>query len=217
MNIKKELIKTIQNLMGVYFGKVYSANELHISDKSVGGKVEAIQADGSLTPVEDGEYVMDNGFAFVVKDGMIESIITEDANEPASAETPSEDKAEVKAADAPVSGDTTDVPVESPAEEAAPEDVSNDVLELEARVTALEEKLTECLSMMESMNMQKAESLAAIEAFNKEVTQLNSNIQTLAKVPVEFSKTNKANVVEESKEEKMMDIARLLGGLNTKK
>ncbi len=203
MNIKSELIKTFKNLMGVYFGKVYSSSELNISDKSVGGKVELIQADGTLAPAPDGDYVMDNGFSFTVKDGLISSIVGE---QPVQAEeTPVE-------AAAPTSGDTV-TPTEDPAEEADPADPAKDIKELEDRVTVLEQQMAECMAMCQDMSKQKMESEKSIEAFTKEVKQLNDNIQILAKVPVEFSKTNKSVVVEETKEDQLFSIAKMIGGL----
>jgi hypothetical protein len=191
MNIKKEMVKTFKNLLGVYFGKVYTADEIKISDKVVGGKVEQVQADGSLTPIPDGDYVMEDGFSFTTKDGVITSIVGEDA--------PVEDTTDVKA------GDT-------PTEEAAP--ANSDTTDLEQRLTALEDQVKQIL---DSMNMEKQSSAQAIEAFTKEVKSLNDNIQELAKVPVEFSKINKNKVVEESREEKLFNVAKLIGGLNSKK
>jgi outer membrane murein-binding lipoprotein Lpp len=208
MNIKKELVNTLKNLVGLYFGKVYSDSELKISNKDVGGKVEFILPDGELAPATDGEYTMDNGFSFTVKDGVIDSIMGEAPAEQAMETT------EVEAAvEAPIAPE-----VEDPAEEAAPaEDVAQEdpaMVELSSRVDGLEAKLNELLSKMEGMAKQGEASLAAIETFNAEVRQLNSNIQTLAKVPVEFTKTNKTQVVEESKEEKLSDIARIIGNVS---
>lgn len=200
MNIKKEMIKTFKNLLGVYFGKVYTSGELKISDKVVGGKVEMIQADGSLAPAEDGDYVMDNGFSFTVKDGMIESIVGEEA--PAEVAPVEEAVADAPAVDAPVE--------ETPAEENT-EDTT--VADLTARVDAMEKQVADLVAKIDGMNAQKLESDKTIEAFTAEVKSLNDNIQLLAKVPVQFSKTNKSNVVEETKEEQLFSIAKMIGSL----
>lgn len=194
MNIKKELVKALKGLVGVYFGKVYSNDELKISERVIGGKVEAVNPDGSLAPVEDGDYAMEDGFAFTVKGGMIESI---EGQEPV-------EQSEVTD-DTPTSG-TTEV---EQAEVVEPVEAEPEVDNTDERLTALEEAVAEIKSMLESMNSEKMESAKAIEQFNSTVQELNNNIQTLAKVPVEFSKTNKTPVVEESKQHSMECLASL--------
>ena len=200
MNIKKELISTFKNLLGVYFGKVYSDSELKISDKSVGGKVEQINSDGSLTPVEDGDFVMQDGFSFTVKGGVIESIVGQE-----------------KVVEQAVEDDTKPE-VETPAEEATetPEQEAEDETKVDERLTAVEQAVAEIKAMLDSMKMEKMESAKAIETFTATVKELNTNIQTLAKVPVEFSKTNKTASVEESKEEKLFAVARMFGSIGKK-
>lgn len=210
MDIKKEFIKSFKTLLGLYFEKVYTDSEVKISDKSIGSKVEMIGADGSLSDAPDGDYVMDNGFSFTVKNGMIESIVGE---EPVEAK---EDKPE----DTPTSGSTEEVKAEEvvveeePVEEEPTEEAPD---EMDMRVKALEDKVAELVDMIAGMAEQKMEADKTIEAFTAEVKSLNNNIQTLAKVPVEFSKTNTKKVVEESKEEQLLNVARMLGGLTNKK
>lgn len=209
MDIKKEFIKSFKTLLGLYFEKVYTDSEVKISDKSIGSKVEMIGADGSLSDAPDGDYVMDNGFSFTVKGGMIESIVGEEA--PVEAATDSTDA---------TSGDTATTEVETPAEDAAPEEEPTEEEapdEMDMRVKALEDKVAELVDMIAGMAEQKMEADKTIEAFTAEVKSLNNNIQTLAKVPVEFSKTNTKKVVEESKEEQLLNVARMLGGLTNKK
>ncbi len=213
MNIKKEIVRTLQSLVGIYFGKTYSKDELNISDKSVGGKVEIVTADGTLAPAEDGDYAMEDGFAFTVKDGMIESIVGQDA--PAEEEAPAEeDKPVEEAAEIPAEAPVEEAPaeeVEAPAEEVA-EDTA--VADLQTAVADLTAKVDACMKALESMNMEKQNNTEAIEKFTKEVAELNNNIQTLAKVPVNFSKTNTSKFVEESKEEKLLSIAQMIGSIN---
>ena len=224
MNIKKELIKTLKNLMGVYFGKVWTPNELNISDKEVGGKVEQIGADGTLTPVEDGEYTMEDGFTFTVKDGQIETIQDQTPEDETYDETLSkcstgktsndvEDNQEVPPAFAEETPaeDATETPkdetTETPAEQA---DEQAD-MDRDARITALEEKvevLTKMLSTASDANMASAKE---IEKFSSIVSELNNNIVTLSKVPVEFSKTNKSVAVVKDKEDKILSMAKILG------
>lgn len=56
--------------------KVLSDNEVKISEKAVGGKVELVDAEGNLVAIEDGTYEVD-GFRFVVTDGTITEIFEE--------------------------------------------------------------------------------------------------------------------------------------------
>ena len=192
-NVKSEIMNTLKKILGFYEEKkvedfkVYSDSEIKISDKAVGGKVELVDADGNLSDAPDGDYEMDNGFKFTVKGGVIASIEGE--------EKPKED--------APVEADATDTPVEdAPAEDSK-------YAELEARVTALEQAVADMNS-----SVQAAATKEDLGAFTKEVETLNSNIQLLAKVPVEFSQTTKNNTVKESKEDKLLALAKMIGSKN---
>lgn len=209
MSIKKQLIQTLQNLVGVYFGKVYSDSELKVSAKEVGGKVEKVAADGSLEPAEDGDYVMTDGFSFTVKDGQIVSIVGQEeqpVEEVAAEETPAEDLSEVQ----------VEVPAEESSDETPAEDLPESNPEMDAmkqQVAKMEERLSAIEEMLNQMMMQKESDNQAIEQFNKTVAELNDNIKTLAKVPVEFSKTNKTPKAEEVKQDKMIELANIFSGL----
>jgi predicted peroxiredoxin len=199
MNLKKELVKVYNNILTAYFAKVYSAAEIKISDKSVGGKVEMINADGTLAPIPDGDYIMDDGFSFSVKDGLITAIIGQE-------EQPVEAGEDYKE-----SGDTkmeeVTVEVEPVGEE---ETEPSDMEEMKKQIAELYKMFEELYSMLDGIKLQNAENLKAIGQFNSEVKTLNDNIQTLAKVPVEFSKVNKSVQTEETKEERLMEVAKLL-------
>jgi hypothetical protein len=213
MSLKKELIKTFQNLLGVYFGKVYSDSELKVSSMEVGSKVESINADGTLSDVEDGDYVMENGTAFTTKDSMIVSIEGQEPVAPVEAEvevTVEDESIEPIVEDEVPASGTTEVEVIEPVEEEDMED------EMEARVKTLEDTIASLVEKVAAMEAKEAETLSAITKFNSEVETLNSNIKTLAKVPVQFTKTNNKNIVNDNKEEKMLDLARILGGVTKK-
>lgn len=207
MNIKKELIALAKNIF-TSFQKVYSENELKISSKEVGGKVEFILPDGELAPVEDGEYEMVDGFAFTVKDGMIESI-------------KGQEQPEVQTTDEMVSVETSTEMVEveiepseeTPIEEPVKEEDSR-LIELESKVMELEIKLGELMDMMKGQSESQASEMVkqteAIQNFNKVVKELNEKITVLAKVPVEFSKTNTTQSAVESKAEKLGVLAGLM-------
>lgn len=51
-----------------------SSNDFKIETREVGAKVEIIDANGTLVAAPDGSYEFEDGFKFVVKDGLIESI-----------------------------------------------------------------------------------------------------------------------------------------------
>lgn len=219
MDIKKEIINTLQNLLGVYLGKIYSDTELKISSKEVGGKVEKINADGTLSPVEDGEYVMAD-IAFNVKDGVIESIVGEDIPTEVVAE-------EVPTEDIPTTGSTVsdtvevvaeDVPVEDvPAEDIQVEDEEDTrVAELETKVSAMEKMLEEIMTALQLAKEEKLEPTKVVEVFSTEMKQLNKAIETIIKTPVEFSKIDKSFNAENEKQDRMLALTSMISGFNKK-
>lgn len=198
MNLKKQMFETFQKLKTFFDSneefadKVYTADEIKISDKVVGGKVEMVQPDGSLAPAADGDYKMEDGFSFTVKDGAIASIEGEQPIEQTE-ETP------VEAAE--------DVPTE----EQPTEDTT--VADLTARIDALEKQFADVVAMMQGVQASKEEEMKQVEQFNSIVTELNDNIKTLAKIPVKFSETNKTPSYQESRQEKLADVAKIIAGL----
>lgn len=96
--IKQTIIDTLSKLLGKNeevkeevkeeikeekMEKVYSDAELNISAKEVGGKVELVNADGTLAPAPDGEYKMQDGFSFTCQGGQIAAIAEDKKQEPA--------------------------------------------------------------------------------------------------------------------------------------
>lgn len=69
--IKKELSKFLKGLK--FESEALQAEQVKISDRVVGAKVELIDGEGNLTPIPDGEYKVDE-FEFTVKDGVISEI-----------------------------------------------------------------------------------------------------------------------------------------------
>lgn len=204
MNLRKELVALAQNILGA-FKKTYSESDMKISEKVIGGKVEFILPDGELAPVEDGEYDF-NGFVFTCKDGQITAIQGQDA----------------PAEEVPVEAAAPAEEVETPAEDATPtEEVPEEpkedprIPEMEAKITELESKLTEVLDMLKGQSMAQATEMEAqtkaIEVFSATVKELNEKISILAKVPVQFSKTNNSVSAEESKAEKLSVLAGIIG------
>lgn len=196
MNLIKELLKSARLLMGEYVeNKVWSPSELNISQMEVGGKVELIDADGQLSPAPDGNYELEDGSKFTVKDSVIESIEGQ--------EVPAEEDVPVENAEQP----KEEVPAEAPKSEPNPE-----LEELKSKVSELEGQLSELLKVVEELKS-TSEVVATKEdvaEYSKNVKDLNQTIQQLAKVPVQFSQTTTNNVVKDNKE-KLLDFAMVLG------
>ena len=112
--------------------------------------------------------------------------------------------------------------VETPAEDATPtEEVPEEpkedprIPEMEAKITELESKLSEVFDILKGQSMAQATEMEAqtqaIEAFSATVKELNEKISILAKVPVQFSKTNNTQSAEESKADKLSVLAGIIG------
>lgn len=187
MNLKVELLKTYRNILKVFMDKVYTTDEIKISDRSIGATVEMVQPDGTLAPIADGEYVMEDGFTFTTKDGVIESIAGE-----APAEAPSE---EVKAEDVPTDAPTEEAPADGPS--------------MEDRVATLESKVDSILEILKAMAENQMKSQEAFEAIESNVTSITTEFNALKKTPVESTKLKKSNEV--TKEEKLFGVAQMIG------
>lgn len=202
MNIKSELVKTFKNLLSTYFEKVWSTDELKISSLTVGGKVEIIGSDDTLTVAPDGDYVMNDGTAFSVKDGLIVSIV---GQEVAQSSDEKKDEEETK--------DETEEKMEEHQTEVTEEpkdEMAMKVEELTNRLNSMEEKLAEVYGMLEAMKEMEMKSQDAILGFNKVVEDLNNNIKTLAEIPAQFSNVDKTAQYAEDKQTKMLDLATIL-------
>ncbi len=223
MNIKQQIITGLNNLLSV-FAKTYSDSQVKVSQKEVGGKVEMIEADGTLSPAPDGDYPMEDGSTLVVVGGVITEIKSEEKPAEIETETKSEDKEEemveeVIEEEAPVEEVIEEeAPVEEVIEEEAPVEESK-VAELESKVSELEAKVDEMAKAMELMISEmmskevekvKEETSMAIQEFNKQMLEINQNIKTLAKVPVQFSKTDNRPSVQDDKQEKMIALVNIL-------
>lgn len=207
MNIKEEFLKAYKNFVGATGGeKIYSPSELKISENSVGGTVEIINPDKTLSPAPDGTYKLADGAIYTVKDSKIESIEGED--EP-------QDDAVQAAADAPAEGSPAEEETETPAEEKA-EDAEEDTIiaNLQQTVSDLTDKvdgLVAAVAELSASNMK--EQKEALAAFNSELNQVKEHVKFMAKIPLEASKTSKSNVVKDEREKQMFELGKLF---NTK-
>ena len=198
MNIKQELVKSLKNLVSAYFGTVYTDSQIKVSDKVVGGIVEMIAPDGTLTPAPDGDYAMEDGFSFTVKDGVIVSIMGEEAVvEDMTAPTPT-----------PVVTETpTNMEDVAPVE---PTPMEKQVAYMEEKLRSLEEKIAAIEEAIKGMTSASMESEKTISTFNKIVDELNTNIKTLANIPVQFSKVDSSVKNNEEKQEKLNNLVNIL-------
>ena len=204
MNEKlKRFFKKLNVLFDSADGKVWSESEIKISQQEVGGKVELINADGTLSPAADGEYEMEDGFKFTVKDGQITAIDGQEA--PAESET--------KEKDAPVEA-AEETKTDAPAEETPADDKPNEVADLKAFVETLAGTVADLAAQVESLkgSTEVAATKQDVAEFNKEVTELHETIKKLAKVPVEFSKTNMNNRVRDDYDEKVKNLQSMFKG-----
>ncbi|MFL5810202.1 MAG: hypothetical protein ACJ749_11820 [Flavisolibacter sp.] len=177
---------------------VVDPSKLQISEKAVGGKVEQINEDGSLSPVADGDYQDADGTPFSVKDGLITEWNGE--KEAPKEEAPAEEMAD------------------EPAKEEAP--ASNEVADLKAMVDeqakAIEELKGQVAELINAIEGNKAAEAEMAAQFNKQVSDLTETIKVILKTPAEFSKTNNSNVVKDAKEEKMNDYAKAWASIKNK-
>ena len=201
MNIKQELVKSLKNLVSAYFGTVYTDSQIKVSDKVVGGVVEMIGADGTLTPAPDGDYAMESGFSFTVKDGVIVAILGE--------EPVVED---MTAPTEPImTGETpTDMADVAPAAPVEPTPMEKQVAYMEEKLRSLEEKIAAIEEAIKGMTSASMESEKTISTFNKIVDELNTNIKTLANIPVQFSKVDSSVKNSEEKQEKLNNLVNIL-------
>ncbi len=200
MNWKKvlpafeSLFATVKKQADEQMSQIYKDSEIKLSDKAVGAKVELVNSDSSLSTAPDGDYEMEDGTKFTVKDGLI----TEYNGDKGEAKVTAEET-KVEAADAPVS------------------DAPNEVADLKAQVEALKaetESIKATIEEVKAMCGKYAEAKDQSVEFSKQLETINETLKGLIKTPAEFSKTTTNNVVKDSKEEKMNDLARVFAGLN---
>ena len=199
MSIYTKMKETMAKLFEAF--NSYTESQLQISAKEIGSKVEVKNADGTLSPIEDGTHTVGD-FTFTTKDGVITSIEGQ--------EQPQEEPAteEVKAEDVP-----TEEPVE---DETAPADAEEDVkeedsviAEMQSKIDALQTKVDEIYSMIEGMKSTSEEQTKLAEAFNSTVGEINETILKLAKIPVQPSKSVPVKQAQDSEKNKI-DLIKFL-------
>jgi len=189
--LKKELLKALTNLKSEKFEGVYTSDQLNISDRVVGGKVELINTDGSLSVAPDGDYELEDGFKFTVKDGVIASIEGEEKPEELAEENPTEDK---------------------PADEPAPDENKAAIEELQKETAAIKAEVESIKQILSELtgSVNDSATKEEMQKFSKEVKTLTETINKVAKLPVEFSKTTKSTQTKTDNHDKLMDVIKLI-------
>ena len=184
--LKLELVKAIQFLKEenkeTFEATALTADQVKISDRVVGGKVELIGADGSLSDAPDGDYDVD-GFKFTVKDGVIAAIAEEDTEDTSTEDTPADE----------------DTPDDTTAEDTP--DVQAQIDAIQAEVDGIKQILEQIISQL-----QDAASQQEMSKFSEEVKKLSDTIISLSKIPVQASKTTKKLSVKDSNDAALMSF-----------
>ncbi len=167
-----------------------SDSMVEYSSLEVGADVSLSTGSGSET-APDGKYSLSNDVEFTVKGGKIESI--ENTGEAVTDKPkPSEELADVQVDDSPKEV------TETPTDEAKEDEV---VKALADRVSAIEETLK---SLMDNINAVPSKNDVA--ELSKELKSAYSAIQTLSKIPTQFSADSRVEV-KESEMEKYNKLA----------
>ena len=198
--IKNELSKVLMNLSenkptesNNELGKVWSSNDLDVSSREVGGKVEVVNVEGQKEAAPDGDYKMEDGFEFTVKDGLIVSIVGEQTKEEMAPD------AEVEQPEVEVEQPEEEMP-ESPEMEG----VKSAIAGLDERVRAIEDAL-----QVITENMGNKASKEEADNFSKQLSELNETLKKIAKIPTQMSKVNNADVVKDEYEKRLADLSTL--------
>ncbi|MFT3912239.1 MAG: hypothetical protein QM737_22620 [Ferruginibacter sp.] len=181
--IKEELRKTLASLTNSEQMAAPTTDEINVSDMVVGGKVEIVNPDGSLSDAPDGEYDY-NGHKLEVKDSLIVSI--------------DGDKGEQKPAE--------DMANESPVQDAPAKD-SND---MQAQIDELKSAIEEIKKQLADGQAANQKMAAESEKFSEAINSLNETIKAILVTPAEFSKTNTSIKVKDEKEAKINAFTKVL-------
>lgn len=177
LKIKEELKKTLGLL------EAEPATELKVSEMVIGGKVESVNADGTLSEVADGEYKVGED-VIEVKAGQIVSINGEkEKEEEAPAEAEKEMEEEIPTEEAPATEGWKEA--------------------LEAYKAELDGLKLEIETLKEALGASKEIEEKMSAEFSKQLGDLNETLKVIANTPAEFSKTNQSPLEKDAKERKL--------------
>jgi hypothetical protein len=197
-----KILKAFEPLVAAYQSKVkeetqemasqvYKDSELKISEKAVGGKAEVVNTDGTLSVCPDGEYELEDGSKFKVKDGLISEW---------NGENSANKKEEVKAGDQPAGDNKPDQVAE----------LKTALESLKAETDSIKQAVEEIKAMC--ANYAKADDAAN---FTKQLDEINATLKIIANTPAEFSKTSTNNVIKDSRDSKMSDLLKVYANLKS--
>ena len=205
-----EILKKIGDILGIKKEtaledvKDSSGNIIRIDEWKMESGVWLISNDGTLIPLEDGSYSLEDGREFEVAGGKI-SNITKEANNPDGTEAPVEEVQPIqKEAEA------------APAEPAPVEEPSKDAGMMEQRIATLEEKIANLENMIGSELSSQVQELSEYvkvlaekytdyeqikKDLQKDNKELKDQVEELSKLPagdpvnvVAHKTTNKKDV-----------------------
>jgi len=167
-----------------------NSSDFKITSREVGQKVEVADPNGELAAAPDGAYEFEDGFKFVVKGGVIESIDGQEA--PVEA-------ADVNPTDANPEDETTD--------DGAPEgDMPQDGPDYQSQIDELKSQLEEIKALLAGAPTQEGMQ----EAMGEIKAEFKSVFEKFAQLPAEPSKVQKSNIV---KDENKMKFEQFLSTL----
>jgi hypothetical protein len=192
LNNIKELLSLTNKLnqsLAFELVKTSDGEDINISSREIGADVTK----GEDDTVADGEYTLEDGFAFTVKDSKIDSIITD---------------IETKEVIVPEELAAEDTPIED-----APEadDKSKEIEELKEQIKELQGQL-EALKG-EFSSVPKYVTVEELNSLKDVFHTLNENVKILAKLPLEQSKVSTSFKANAKKEEDMTRLRSALSGL----
>lgn len=164
-----------------------SVEEVSISDRSIGGKVERVGSDGALSPLEDGNYVLSDGFAFALKDGLIISIVGVEA--PAAEDPSLELAADPPAAEGP--------------------DLAAEVAAMRTEMDEMRKLIEELMSAINTMTGDVVEASKETALYKTQVVELHKALVLLADLPAEPPIEQPPVAMDKAKQDKISFIQAL--------
>lgn len=188
--------------------KPLDVTEVQISDRSVGGKVELIGTDGTLSPIPDGTYVLSDDFKFTVAGGFITAI--GDVEVVAAATEPTEE--EKKTAEG-VAAAAAPAPAAITPEEA--DEIRANLQQVNTRIDEVMNAITELKSALTATGTSATLAAQSYDKLTGEIVKLNEHLE---KEPITPSRTNLKEEKENKKNEQAANLATALNAaLNTGK
>jgi hypothetical protein len=211
-NLGKGISKVARLLLAMTEGvTTLGVDEVMISDRAVGGKVELVGTDGTLSPIPDGTYLLSDDFRFTVKDGFITEI--GDAATPATETPVAEETLATEGIPATVAPEVVTTAV-TPAEV---EDIQAKVDQLATMLATLAAQMEELVTLIKSTT--DAADLAATnyDGFKSELTKLSAMIEADGGTVKTGSQTklSATQAIEKDRMKAKEDLAATIGNILT--